>query len=69
LANTESLTGFWKNLSSQNGWEGILTNSSPSLLEELEIDLIIDQGSFWMNMMSKSLCAFKIVLVSKLFLW
>ena len=50
-------------------WLGISTKFFPSLLEELGIECIIDHGSSWMNIILKSFCASKIVLVSKLFLW
>jgi len=50
-------------------WLGISTKFFPSLLEKLGIECIIDYGGSWMNIMLKSFCASKIVLVSKLFLW
>ena len=49
-------------------WFGMPFKSFPSLLEVLGIEYIIDHGSFWVNIMLNSLYAFKIVLVSKLFL-
>jgi len=61
--------GFLKNIIIQLEWLGISTKFFPSLLEELEIECIIDHDGSWMNIMLKSSCASKIVLVSKLFLW
>ena len=53
----------------QLGWFGTSTRCSSSLLIELGIDHIKAHSSSCMNVISKSLCASKIVLVSKLFLW
>ena len=68
LSKSWEFDGFLENFI-QLGWLGMPTNSFSSLLEELGIDHIIDQGGFWMNIILKPLCASKIVLVSKLFLW
>ena len=63
-----TLDGFLENVI-QLGWLGMPTKSFLSLLKELEIEYIIDHDSSWMNIISNSLCASKIVLVSRLFLW
>ena len=49
----ESLS-FNSNLAkvTQSGWLGMPTKLSPSLLKELEINQINDQGSSWMKIMS-----------------
>jgi len=52
----------------QLGWFGTPTNYSSSLHNELGMEQIIDQGIFWVKIISKSLCISRITLVSKLFL-
>ena len=52
----------------QLGWFGMLTKSFSFLFEKLRIKYIIDYDDSSMNIMSKSFCASKIVLVNKLFL-
>ena len=61
--------GFLKNIIIQLEWLWISTKSFPSLLEKLGIKCIINHGSSWIDIILKSFCASKIVLVSKLFLW
>ena len=67
LGASQTFDGFWEKFI-QLGQFGMLTKSSSSLLEGLGIEHIIDHSNSWMNIISKSLCASKIVLVSKLFL-
>jgi len=52
----------------QLGWLGTPTNSSPSQLVELGIDLIEDYEDSWMKMMLKKDCVSRIVLMIELFL-
>ena len=52
----------------QLGWFSIPTKCSPSLLNKLRIEQIINYDSSWIKIISKSLYASRIVLVSKLFL-
>jgi len=53
----------------QLGWLGTPTNSSPSQLVELGIDLIEDYDSSWMKMTSNRNWVYRIVLMMELFLW
>jgi len=51
---------------SQLRWFGTPTKCSSSSLDELGIEQIIDYGSSWIKIISKSFCVSRIVLVSKL---
>jgi len=67
LGESWSFDEFLKKVN-QLEWFSTPTKSSPSLLNKLGMEWIIDYSSSWTKIISKYFCISRIVLVSKLFL-